>query len=241
LLPPDTPFTVAEFVREADRAIADIQRRGRKPIIVGGTGLYLRALMHGLAELPGESVAVRQELQEMAEREGNEAVLDKLRVVDPIAAASIHPHNLVRIIRALEVFRQTGRPLSSYWAEHGFALARYCSLKLGLQVERDELFRRIENRVDAMLATGLVDEVRQLLDNGYAPSLKPLRSIGYKEMCAYLAGDISLAEARMQIARNTRLYAKRQLTWCKREELINWVEYPKNFASIEQSVIQFFA
>jgi tRNA dimethylallyltransferase len=241
LLPPEAPFTAAEFCREADRAIADMITRGKNPIVVGGTGLYLRALIHGLADSPGEELAVRAEMQRLAVQEGNEAVLGRLRAVDPLAAAQIHPNNLVRIIRALEVYHQGGRPLSAYWADHGFTVERYRYLKIGIQVEREELYRRIEARVDTMLAAGLVAEVRQLLAGGADPMLKPLRSIGYKEICAHLAGEISLAEARELIIRNTRHYAKRQLTWCKREEPINWVEYPKNFASIQQTAIQFFA
>lgn len=241
LLPPDAPFTAADFCRHADLAIAGILGRGRWPIVVGGTGLYLRALVHGLVDSPGEELTVRAEMQALAAREGNEAVLARLRAVDPEAAARIHPNNLVRVIRALEVFHQSGRPLSSYWAEHGFAPERYRCLKIGIQVEREVLFSRIEARVDAMLAAGLVDEVRQLLAAGYGPDLKPLRSIGYKEVCAHLAGEISLAEARDLIIRNTRQYAKRQLTWCKQEEPINWVEYPQNFVSIQQTAIQYFA
>jgi tRNA dimethylallyltransferase len=241
LLPPEAPFTAAEFCRAADRVIADMVARGKRPIVVGGTGLYLRALIHGLADSPGEELTVRAAMQQLAAHEGNAAVLDRLRAVDPQAAAQIHPNNLVRIIRALEVYHQGGRPLSAYWADHGFAAERYRYLKLGILVERDELYRRIEIRVDAMLAAGLVAEVRQLLAAGADPSLKPLRSIGYKEICAHISGEISLAEARELIIRNTRHYAKRQLTWCKREEPINWVEYPKNFASIQQTTIQFFA
>lgn len=241
LIPPDAPFTAAEFCRCADQAIADIWARGRWPIVVGGTGLYLRALVHGLIDSPGENVALRAELTQLAAREGNEVVLERLRLVDPLAAARIHPNNLVRIIRALEVYQQSGRPLSSYWAEHGFMPQRYACLKIGVQVERAELYARIEARVDAMLAAGLVDEVRQLFATGYNSALKPLRAIGYKEISAHLAGEISLAEARALIIRNTRLYAKRQLTWCQQEEPINWVEYPQNFVSIQDIAIQFFA
>jgi tRNA dimethylallyltransferase len=241
LLPPEAPFTAADFCRAADRVIADIVARGKRPIVVGGTGLYLRALIHGLADSPGEDLAVRHEMQQLAAEQGNEAVLARLRAVDPVAAARIHPNNLVRIIRALEVYNQGGRPLSSFWDEHGFMAERYQYLKIGLQVEREELYRRIEARVDAMLAAGLVAEVQTLLAQGASSTLKPLRSIGYKEVCAHLAGELSLAEARALIIRNTRHYAKRQLTWCKREEPINWVEYPKNFVSIQQIAIQFFA
>jgi tRNA dimethylallyltransferase len=237
---PDRLFSAADFADAADAAISDIIGRGKKVIVTGGTGLYLRALLQGLVDSPSGAGPVRQELQAEARREGNAAMLEKLRQVDPELAARIHPNNLVRIIRALEVQRLTGTPLSRHQREHGFSDQRYTSLRIGIDVERQELYRRIEARVDRMLAGGLLEEVRGLLAAGYGRELKAMRAIGYKEAAAHLAGELSLEEAAELIKRDTRRYAKRQMTWFKADADIIWLEYPANFASILQYAIDFF-
>lgn len=241
ILNPDEPFSAADFLSCADAAIQDITGRGRVPIVVGGTGLYLRTLIHGLVSTPGENRPYRQQMEQLAAQEGSRAVHRLLTEVDPAAAARIHPNNLVRTIRALEVYQADGRPLSTYWNEHQFAEERYRYLKIGINIEREELSRRIEKRVDTMIARGLVDEVRQLHERGYGRELKPLGSIGYREIAACLAGELSLKDAQDLMVLNTRRYAKRQMTWFRQEEPINWVEYPQNFASIQSYVIQFFS
>jgi tRNA dimethylallyltransferase len=241
IVTPDVNFTAADFRREAVQIIADIQRRGKRVFLVGGTGLYIRALLQGLAESPGGDEAYRKDLQALAREKGNAELLKLLTLVDPVTAQRLHQNDQVRIIRALEVYRQSGRPLSSFREEHGFAGAFYPFLKIGLRVERDELYRRIEQRVDRMVAAGLVDEVRGLLAAGYGPGLKSMRSIGYKEICAFLGGACDLEEAIRLIKRDSRRYAKRQLTWFAREKEINWLEYPDNFATINKYVIEFLA
>ena len=239
IVDPDQEFTAADFRQEAAAAIAAIHARGRQPIVVGGTGLYIRTLLGGLAPSPGGDPAIRRELQAIADRQGSEELHRLLAREDPAAAARLHPRDQVRIVRALEVVRATGRSLISFQAEHGFRQRDYHSLKLGLEVPRAELYRRIDARVEAMLAVGLVEEVRGLLERGYGPELKPLGAIGYKEVCAHLAGQFSREEALCRIQQATRNYAKRQLTWLRADPEIIWVAYPETFASMCTIVMEF--
>ena len=240
LVAPDQPFSAADFATAADAAIADIVGRGKRAIVVGGTGLYLRALVKGLVESPGGGEAVRDALQNEAAQVGNEAMLAQLRRVDPDLAAELHPNNLVRIIRALEVFRLTGVPLSRHQRDHGFSSCRYDALQIAVDVARPVLYGRIEQRVDRMVEEGLLDEVARLLVEGYARELKSMGAIGYKEAVAHLCGEIPLAEAVRLIKRNTRHYAKRQLTWFRGEPEIIWFEYPEKFATIQRQACDFF-
>jgi len=237
---PDRLFSAADFAEAADAAIADITARGKRAIVVGGTGLYIRALLKGLVDSPSGAGEIRAALQEEAARVGNEAMLEQLRQVDPDAAARMHPNNLVRIIRALEVYRMTGIPLSRYQQEHDFGGERYRTLQIGIKVDRAELYRRIECRVDAMVANGLEGEVRQLLAAGWDRELKAMRSIGYKEMVAWLTGECTQDEAVALIKRDTRRYAKRQLTWFNAERDIIWLEYPEKFDTISRIARDFF-
>ncbi|HEX9078365.1 MAG TPA: tRNA (adenosine(37)-N6)-dimethylallyltransferase MiaA [Desulfuromonadaceae bacterium] len=237
---PDHPFSAADYAIAADEAIAGIVGRGKRVIVVGGTGLYIRALLRGLVDSPSGAGEVRRALQEEARERGNEAMLEQLRRVDPELAARIHPNNRVRIIRALEVYRLTGIPLSRRQQEHGFTARRYESLQIGIHVERRELYRRIDERVERMVAEGLLDEVRGLLAAGYGRDLKAMRAIGYKEAAACLAGEYGLAEAVELIKRDTRRYAKRQLTWFRADPDILWLEYSEKFATILQHAIEFF-
>ena len=239
IVDPDQPFSAADFADAADVAIADIQRRGKRVIIAGGTGLYIRALVKGLVASPSGAGELRQLLQNEADVVGNEAMLERLRLVDPELAAGLHPNNLVRIIRALEVFQLTGIPLSRYQQEHAFATPRYDTLQIAITVDRSLLYQRIDERVERMLAEGLLDEVRALLVSGCDRNFKSLRSIGYKEAAAHLCGELSFAETARLIKRDTRHYAKRQLTWFMADKDILWFEYPENFATILQHVIDF--
>lgn len=237
---PDQLFSAADFAGAADAAIREITSRGRRAIVVGGTGLYIRALVKGLVDSPGGTRELRQALQEEAGRVGNRAMLERLRQVDPELAAGLHPNNLVRIIRALEVYQLTGIPLSRYQREHAFATRRYDTLTIGIEVARGELYRRIDARVERMLDAGLREEVAGLLAAGFDRELKSMRSIGYKEMVACLCGELSAEEAATLIKRNTRHYAKRQLTWFKADPDILWFEYPEKFGTIIQHAIEFF-
>jgi len=236
---PEVNYTAAEFFAEAREIIAAIAARGKVPLIVGGTGLYIRALLSGLADSPPADESYRQELEAYAALHGPQALHDMLAEVDPLSSARLHVNDRLRIIRALEVFRQTGRSFSALQQQHGFAENCYDSCKIGIEVERKTLYARIDRRVDAMIAAGLFDEVQGLLGQGYSPALKSMGAIGYRELCAHLAGRYSLDEAVALIKRNSRHYAKRQLTWFKRDPEINWVEYPETFAKILNHVIEF--
>lgn len=240
VIEPDQPFSAADFSSAADEAIRDIVNRGKRVIVVGGTGLYIRALVNGLVDSPGGTGELRQALQDEADTVGKVAMLEQLRLVDPELAAMLHPNNLVRVIRALEVYRLTGIPLSRYQRAHAFAGKRYSTLQIGVSVERTLLYSRIDTRVEQMLAAGLMEEVRGLLSAGYVRDLKSMRSIGYKEAVAQLCGEISAEEAIRLIKRNTRHYAKRQLTWFKADPEIMWFEYPEKFGRIVECAIEFF-
>jgi len=237
---PDRQFSAADYAAAADAAIRDIVGRGKRVIVAGGTGLYIRALVKGLVDSPGGAGELRLALQDEADRDGNEAMLERLRQVDPDLAAGLHPNNLVRIIRALEVYRLTGIPLSRHQKEHAFATRRYETLQIGVSVERGLLYRRIDERVERMLAAGLLNEVSGLLEAGFGRDLKSMRSIGYKEAAAHLCGELSAEEAVRLIKRDTRHYAKRQMTWFKADPDILWFEYPEKFGNILVHAIEFF-
>jgi tRNA dimethylallyltransferase len=238
---PDQAFSAADFAKAADTAIRDIVGRGKRPIVVGGTGLYIRSLLKGLVDSPGEtSGKIRQQIRAEAQERGNQAMFEELHRVDPELAGRIHPNNLVRIIRALEVFRTTGIPLSRYQQAHAFSGQCYRSLQIGIDVERPLLYSRIDERVNRMMAQGLLQEVQQLLSAGYGSELKAMRAIGYKELTAHIAGEYNLDEAIRLIKRDTRHYAKRQLTWFNADQDILWLEYPSKFDTISKHAIEFF-
>jgi len=223
LVEPDEPFDAVRFCAAADEAIAEIDARGRRVLVVGGTGLYLRILLFGLAELPPPDPARRRELEAEADRLGNAALHARLATLDPVAAARIHPADRFRIVRALEV-AAAGRPISQIQDEHRFAEPRYPHRMVALEVPRDELRARILRRAEGMLAGGLLDEVRRILDAGYSPELRPLQAFGYREPVAAVLGRRSadgLAEA---IALDTARYAKRQATWLRGERAVEWCE-----------------
>lgn len=221
---PDEEFSVADFASLAHSAIATINERGHLPVLLGGTGLYMRAVTEGLVDAPTGDPALRAELLEQEEREGPGTLFRLLQEVDPPLAQRIPPGDLTRTVRALEVYRLSGRRLSDFQREHAFAERPYATLKLGLAPPREELYRRIDQRVEWMLEQGLPAEVRGLLERGYGPECKALRTIGYQEMIRHLRGEIPLAEATALIQRNSRHYAKRQLTWFRRDDAIIWVD-----------------
>ncbi len=240
IVDPDVNFTASDFRREAMRVIGEIHRRGKRVFVVGGTGLYIRALLEGLVDSPGGDEALRMELKEVARKEGNDVLWTRLAEVDPVTAARLYPNDQVRIIRALEVYLQSGLPISRYRSEHGFAGSYFRSLKIGIAVEREELYRRIDLRVDKMIERGFVAEVDELLRRGFAPGLKSMRSIGYRQLSGYLLGEMPFEEAVRILKRDTRHYAKRQLTWFRRDPEIKWVEYPESSVTIYNNVIEFF-
>ncbi|NJC87377.1 MAG: tRNA (adenosine(37)-N6)-dimethylallyltransferase MiaA [Desulfuromonas sp.] len=238
---PDEPFDVARFVALATEAIDGILARGRLPLLVGGTGLYVRALTEGLAEAPGADPLLRRRLEAQAEAEGNAALHRRLAAVDPAAAGQLHPNDRVRIVRALEVFELTGRPLSSWQQAHGFRARNYRLLKIALSPPRSELYRRIDDRAAAMLQGGLVEEAERLLQAGYDPRLKALQTIGYREAIRLLEGKVSREAALVELQQATRRYAKRQLTWFRADSEMIWVDSAKDSDKIQTLMAQFHA
>lgn len=232
IVTPEINFTAADFIVAAGKVITDICQRGKIPVVVGGTGLYIRALLCGLAESPSANEEFRATMTAYAEQYGAEALHLMLARVDPETAARLHVNDRLRVIRALEVYHQTGHPFSALQGDHGFRECRYHALQIGLDVKRPLLYERIEQRVDAMIAAGLVGEVETLLSQGYSPQLKALGAIGYREICAHISGQYTLSESVELMKKNTRHYAKRQLTWFRKDQAIKWFDYPTTFVNI---------
>ena len=219
---PDEAYSAGRYLADARRIIADLRTRGRAPILCGGTGLYFRALLFGLAEIPPIPPEVQARVAAQLAAEGLAAAHARLTQVDPRAAQRIHPNDPSRIARALEVFGATGRPLSDFQAEQPFREVAPHVLSVGCRWERAALYARINARVERMLAAGWVDEVRGLLAAGYDPQLKPLRSSGYREIAALLQGGRGPQRLAEDIATRTRHYAKRQLTWFNKHPNVHW-------------------
>jgi tRNA dimethylallyltransferase len=220
---PDEPFSVAEFQARVDTLIREILGRGRLPMLVGGTGLYVRAVLqeYTFTEMEGDP-DLRERLAAEEARHGAGHLHRRLAAVDPTAAERLHPNDLRRIIRALEVFETTGVPISQTQTA-GEAEPRYDDLFIGLTMERDLLYGRIDMRVEQMLAAGLQHEVGRLLKR-FPPSTQALEAIGYREMVWHLRGLLTYPETAALIQRNTRRFAKRQFTWFKRDERIRWID-----------------
>lgn len=222
LAEPDAGFDVAAFRAGAAAALAAIRARGHLPLVVAGTGLYLRALRQGLCEAPAPDPAVRRRLEAEARRLGVPALHARLKAADPEAAARLSVNDRVRVVRALEVFEQTGVPLSRLQAQHRERQGPPAGLVIGLTRERADLTRRIEARALAMVASGLEAEVRALLAQGYGGS-RPMRGLGYRHFLPVVRGERTAAEAIHLMERDTRRYAKRQLTWFRKEPGIVWL------------------
>lgn len=245
---PDEPFSVAEYQAMARAAIDAVAARGRLPVLAGGTGLYIRAVVSGAYAFPAAAPdpALRAALTARAEAGGIDPLYRQLQAVDPVAAARIDPRNARRVIRALEVYLQTGVPFSrrgggagAAAAPGGTAGAAYDALLVGLTREREDLYARIDARVEDQLRRGLVDEVRGILARGYDPSLPALQALGYKEVIAHLRGEVPFEEMVRVLKRNTRRYAKRQWTWFRREEGVRWFNLTQEDpAAVEEEVVR---
>jgi tRNA dimethylallyltransferase len=219
---PGHDFSAAEYARQSRQALAGIRERGRLAIVAGGTGLYLRALLEGLFEGPARDEALRARLDRMAARRGPARLHRLLARVDPEAAARIAPRDLVRIVRALEVFVATGRPLTAHHRDAAAPLAGFSVHVLGIAPPRDVLRAAVERRTSEMFERGLLDEVRRLLAAGHPPDLRPLRAIGYRQAVDVIAGRRTEDEARRDIVVSTMQYAKRQLTWFRHQTTASW-------------------
>ena len=211
---PDKPFSVADFVREADKAIAEIREKDKYPIVVGGTGFYIRALLYGLPDVPPGNEEIRKELKKLS----NEEIYNLLLEVDRESAERIGKKDRKRLIRAYEVYKLTGEPLSSFKFSEK---PRYRFLGYFLYRSRPELYRRIENRVDSQIERGLIDETKWLLQFG--KDITAFQALGYKEILNYIEGRKSLEEAIRLLKRRTKQFAKRQFTWFRKEPKFKWV------------------
>lgn len=221
---PDQDFSVAEFARLTQQAIAEIMERRRVPLLVGGTGLYVKAVTGGLS-IPAVAPdrAFRERLKLEASNFGNEFLLERLRSVDPTTAARLHPNDLKRIIRALEVYEFTGLPISHFHHAKENAEIGYHVRLFGLMMSRPALYRRIEERVDEQIRRGLVAEVQALLEKGYSTDLPSMKGLGYKQISGYLKGEYDFRTAVDLLKRDTRRFAKRQLTWFRADSRIRWI------------------
>lgn len=228
---PDQLFDAARYRRLTLAAASAIHARRRPIVICGGTGLYLRALLHGLFRGPAAHPELRARLRGLEERSPG-ALHQRLAAADPASAARLHPHDLLRVVRALEVLELTGRPISAWQDEHRFADSGLHVLVLGCARSREELAARIAARCRAMLAAGLLDEIRGLWARGYGPELRPLQSVGYREMGTYLRGAADLATALEAFARATRRLAKRQRAWFGAQPAIQWFHPDRDRAAL---------
>ena len=231
-LDPSEGFSVADYVRLAREKISDIASRGKLPMIVGGTGLYISSLINNIQFEESEcDYAYREELRQLAEEKGNGRLLDMLREIDPETAATLHENNQSRVIRALEVYRTTGKTMSQLQKESRTIPSPYEPCMIALDYDRSQLYDRINRRVDIMLRDGLIEEAREFYEAEDYPTAA--QAIGYKELLPYLKGEQTLETCVEKLKQETRKYAKRQLTWFRRDERIHWIKVTKDTDSRE--------
>lgn len=240
IVDPDTPYDAARYAADAWQIVGQLHNRQRVPIVAGGTGLYIKALIYGLFDSQPPAPEIRHRLEDLAERRGSAHLHARLAACDPATAADIHVNDRFRIIRALETYQATGRPISALRREHRFARPRCAAFKLGLSMPRAELYARIDRRVDRMVAAGLLQEVRALLAGGYGAGLKSMQSIGYRHMIEHLHHGVDWPETLRRLKRDTRRYAKRQLTWFRADPDIVWAA-PDEIAAVLPAIATFLA
>ncbi|MGD8191131.1 tRNA (adenosine(37)-N6)-dimethylallyltransferase MiaA [Brevibacillus ginsengisoli] len=223
IINPDQDYSVASFQEMAKRLITEMNQRQCLPFMVGGTGLYIQSVTHSYQFSQAEQDSeLRDQLQRMADTEGPEVLHERLRAIDPITADRLHPNDVKRVIRAIEIYQQTGQTMADY--QHRAEYSPYDIVMIGLTMDRAKLYERINQRVDLMIEEGLIEEVRNLLDAGFDPSLQSMQGLGYKEVVPYLYGEISLDHAIHEIKKRTRHFAKRQLSWFRRVPEIQWFD-----------------
>ncbi len=223
IVDPDEPFDAAAYGLRAGEVIQGLIAGDVIPFVVGGTGLYIKALVYGLFQGRAVDQEARHRLKAQLAREGPAGLHDRLTRLDPQAAGRIHPNDAYRILRALEVIESTGRSISEHHGTHGFAQARYQALTIGLTLPREQLYARIDQRVEAMLSAGLLEEVRGLLAIGFEEGLKSMQSLGYRHMVDFIRGRLAWEEALRTLKRDHRRYAKRQITWFNAVAGIRWL------------------
>jgi len=239
IVDPDEDFNAARYRELALGAIGEMTARGKKPIVCGGSGLYLRALLQGIFVGPGKNKAIRERLEAEADTSGLGALHARLREIDADAALRIHPNDRHRIVRALEVYEITGKTITQWQEEHGFQERAFDVLKIGLNRERKALYQLIDRRTDDMIKAGLVDEVERLLEQGYGLDLPALQSIGYRQIGLYLRGEVTMEEAIALIKRDSHHFAKRQLTWFRADKDIRWYDMDREREKILPAVEEF--
>lgn len=223
IVAPDKDFDAVIYAEQADKCISQLAAMTKVPLVVGGTGLYIKALVHGLTEAAPTDPAVRKKLQMDLAASGAPILHQRLGALDPESAERIHPNDRHRILRALEVYEITGRSISCHQSDHGFSALRYDPLYIGLTMPREKLYERINKRVEMMLAEGLVDEVHSLLDRGFDAELKSMQSLGYRHMVEFIQGRQTWDESVRTLKRDHRRYAKRQMTWFSANSDVNWL------------------
>jgi len=235
---PDEEFNAAIYTEQARIIIDDLFSQEKPVFVVGGTGLYIRALLRGIIDTPAVDEKIRNHYRELGNTHGKEYLYKLLQKRDAPAAQKLNPNDAVRVIRALEVLEQSGMSIIEMQKRHSFADCHYATYKIGLQFDREELKNRIVKRTEKMVAAGLLEEVKSLLDQGYSEKLKPLQSLGYKQVIEFLSGKYEWEIALHLIARNTWHYAKRQMTWFAADKEINWYN-PDNLDDIKINVEKF--
>ena len=237
-LEPSEPFHIVRFQQMAKEALAEIYAKGQIPIVAGGTGFYIQALLYDI-DFSNQDCdeAYRQELSKFAKEHGNEALHEKLKDIDPVSYETIHANNSKRVIRALEYYHITGKPISAHNEEEHQKTSPYNFAYFVLTDDRKTLYDRIDRRVDLMMEKGLVEEVRALYDKGYRRNMVSMQGLGYKEILDYLEGKCTLEEAVYVIKRETRHFAKRQLTWFRRERDVIWLNRP-DFAGGDPAILE---
>ena len=239
VLEPTEPFNVAMFQQMAKEAVQTIYSHGRIPILAGGTGFYIQALLYDINfQETGEDPSIRLSLEALAEEKGGEYLHQLLAQADPQAAEEIHPNNVKRVIRALEYFQQTGQRISEHNQQERQKKSPYAFRYYVINMERSRLYQRIDQRVDLMMQQGLVQEVEKLREMGCRRGMVSMQGLGYKEILDYLNGEISLEEAVYQLKRDTRHFAKRQLTWFKRERQVRWLNW-EDFSFQQEKMLDY--
>lgn len=223
LVNPDQAFNAGLYRRQALDQIERLYRDHRLPLVVGGTGLYVRTLLKGLCDAPPADPIMRTALRQEAKDQGHDRLYARLVAVDHVAAARLHPRDESKVVRALEVYQLSGRRMSEFQQEHGFAERPFSALIIGLNRDRDALYRRIEERIDWQLAHGLIEETKQLLAQGYERDSAAMKGLGYRQVAEHLAGEYDVAELVRRFKRDTRHFSKRQMTWFRKEPGIQWL------------------
>lgn len=240
IIDPSTEFNAGAYRKTAQEAIQELHKKGIRIILVGGTYLYVRVLLYGLIEGISANREIRDRLRRLKSDFEVSYIYEKLKSLDPGAAGRIHPNDYVRIERALEAYYITGTKMSELQEKHGFKGDEYEVLKIGIFEEREVLRKKIDQRVDRMIESGLVDEVRKLREMGFGRDLKPMQSIGYKHINQYVDGEIALDKAIELIKRDTKRLAKRQMTWLRRDKGICWYRIPEDLDRIMYRVEDFY-